>query len=147
MGPAAVVAAEPVAAPAPLAADASALALGAFRPRCSSALFTTSLEENERRFLETLAACEERINSNYAVVDLCRSLPARRRELVSFQGAAFAISKERMQEQERREQTWQGKGEREHISKQSHTPEAIITAEEGERTTGGRQTRTVMGWV
>ena len=47
---------------------------------------TTSLEENERRFLATLAACEEHINANYAVADLCRSLPARLRELVSLEG-------------------------------------------------------------
>ena len=47
---------------------------------------TTSLEENERRFLEMLAPCEEHINTNYAVAGLCRSFPARLRELQSLQG-------------------------------------------------------------
>ena len=146
-GPAVVVAAEPAAAPAPLAADASALALGAFRPRCSSALFTSSLDENERRFLETLAACEERINSNYAVVDLCRSLPARRRELVCFQGGRFRHSSRECRSRSEGSRHGRGKGERESIEANKATPlEAIITAEEGEKTRGGRQTRTVMGW-
>ena len=47
---------------------------------------TASVEENVRRFRTMLAACEDYINTNYAVEDLCRSFPTRLRELESVQG-------------------------------------------------------------
>ena len=47
---------------------------------------TSSLEENQRRFTAVLTACEEHINAEYAVGDLCRSFPERLRELVDAEG-------------------------------------------------------------
>ena len=45
-----------------------------------------SLPESQRRFRDMPMACEEHINAEYAIGDLCRCLPERLRELVEAQG-------------------------------------------------------------